>query len=75
MVHDVPFHRSARLVATLVVLRESPTAVHAVVAVHDTPERKLFIAPLGLGVDWIAQPAAGAASTGAGSNTHATDAA
>ena len=29
--------------------------MHAVTFVHDTPERVLLVAPLGLGVDWIAQ--------------------
>jgi hypothetical protein len=34
---------------------ESPTPVHAVADVHDTPDKLLTIAPLGLGVVWIVQ--------------------
>jgi hypothetical protein len=29
--------------------------MHAVADVHDTPFRLLFVAPIGLGVDWITQ--------------------
>ena len=30
-----------------------PTAVHAVADVHDAANRKLEVAPVGLGVGWI----------------------
>src|ERR1035438_678951 len=50
MDHVVPFHRSARVVTSSGVLIEYPTAVHAVAVGQDTPARKVFIAPDGLGV-------------------------
>lgn len=37
------------------VLTSSPTAVHAVAVVQDTPDRRLLVASLGLGVVWIDQ--------------------
>jgi hypothetical protein len=50
MVHAVPFHRSASVPRL-----ESPTAMHAVADVHDTPEKPLDCAPAGSGVDCTAQ--------------------
>jgi hypothetical protein len=49
----VPFQASARVPSELVT--ELPTAVQAVGEMHDTPERELDVAPVGLGVDWIDQ--------------------
>jgi hypothetical protein len=50
--HVVPFHRSASV--TVVVLVEvPPTAVQALADVHDTPCRRVFDPPVGLGVCWI----------------------
>jgi len=52
MVHRVPFHRSARVVALGLKGLAAPTAVHADADVQATPLRK----PLpcrGLGVDWM----------------------
>src|ERR1700730_2292988 len=51
----LPFQRSASVTRVPEPLPESPTAVQAVAAVHDTPIRKLPVAPVGLGVGWIAQ--------------------
>ncbi len=50
MVHAVPFHCSASVPRV-----ESPTAMHAVEDVQDTPEKPLDCAPDGFGVDWTAQ--------------------
>jgi hypothetical protein len=50
MLHAVPFHRSASVPRL-----ESPTAVHMVEEVHDTPEKKLDCAPDGFGTDCTAQ--------------------
>ena len=44
---------SGRPAARLVL--KIPTAVHADVAVHDTPVGLLLIAPVGLGVGWMVQ--------------------
>src|SRR5215470_8509746 len=54
MVHLVPSHRSARVLALGVKALEPPTAVHADADVHDTP---LKTSPPcgGLGVAWMAQ--------------------
>ena len=47
----VPFHRSANVALSLM----DPTAVHAVVVVHDTPLRKPEFCPARVGVDWTVQ--------------------
>ena len=54
MLHRVPFHRSARVLALGVQGLEAPVAMHVVADVHATPLKK----PLpwgGLGVAWIDQ--------------------
>jgi len=51
---EVPFQRSANVVRLERVLPVLPTAVHAVGDVHETPVRKLEVAPAGLGVATIA---------------------
>ena len=48
----VPFQRSASATVPAVV-REAPTAVHAVLDVHVTALNQLSSAPLGLGGGWI----------------------
>ena len=51
MDHCEPFLRSAS--ASSVSLRsENPTAVHAVLDLHDTSPRKLLLAPAGCGTRW-----------------------
>ena len=51
----VPFHRSANATPVPELLVSSPTAVQAVLEVHDTPPRLLPVVPVGLGVVWIDQ--------------------
>ena len=50
IVHEVPFHCSASPETR--VFDVNPTAVQAVVDVHDTAERLLKSAPVGSGVGW-----------------------
>src|SRR5664279_155130 len=50
----VPFQRSASVTTVKPVL-DNPTAVQAVLDVHDTPPRLLPVVPVGLGVVWIDQ--------------------
>jgi hypothetical protein len=50
MLHLVPFHRSARVLAVAPKGSEDPTAVHADADVQDTPSRLLTAAPGGLGM-------------------------
>ena len=52
MVQVVPSQASAS-VAELV--RELPTAVQALAALHDTPASVLSLDPVGLGVGWMVQ--------------------
>jgi hypothetical protein len=49
----MPVHTSAKGFSAPVVVVVSPTAVHAVIELHDTPFRVLAWAPPGFGVDWI----------------------
>jgi hypothetical protein len=51
----VPFQRSANVRCVPALLMKYPTAVHAAVDVHDTALSRLLVAPVGLGVGWIAQ--------------------
>jgi hypothetical protein len=51
--HLVPSQRSAKMILGLYLPREnSPTSVHAVADVHDTPLRTLNAVPVGWGVSW-----------------------
>ncbi|TMC87595.1 MAG: hypothetical protein E6J12_12785 [Chloroflexi bacterium] len=52
--HDVPSQRSASVVRRGKVFPVVPTAVHAVGDAQETPEKKLEVAPAGLGVATIA---------------------
>jgi hypothetical protein len=52
----LPFQASARVTVTFELLMYNPTAVQAVLAVHETPFIDVIVAPLGVGVDWIDQP-------------------
>jgi hypothetical protein len=54
IVHVLPFQASASVKLVRELLREYPTAVHAVTEVHDTPEREPLSDPVGLGVGSIA---------------------
>jgi len=55
-VQAVPFHCSATVPSGLRELSTlTPTAVHAVADVHDTPVRKLICAPAGAGIGWMLQ--------------------
>jgi hypothetical protein len=49
MLHRVPFHRSARVVAPRALGWAAPTAVHADADVQDTPNRAPPLAGLGMG--------------------------
>src|SRR6202035_185214 len=51
----VPFQRSANIVAVPLEVKDSPTAIHELAEVHDTPLRMPKKAPLGLGVAWTVQ--------------------
>jgi hypothetical protein len=53
----LPFHRSASVKPILPLREKPPTAVQAVIDVHDTPNRVLSVAPAGSGVVWIDQRA------------------
>jgi maltooligosyltrehalose synthase len=53
IVHFVPFHLSASGDSNPEGRKESPSAVHEVGDVQDTPFRELDVAPTGLGVGWI----------------------
>src|SRR5437763_10315504 len=50
----LPFQRSAK-VTEAPEIRYWPTAVQAVAEVHDTPNRRLDVAPAGTGTDWTTQ--------------------
>ena len=53
MLQLVPFQRSAKVATGNA---DPPTAVHAVRAAHDTPDRTLEVSALdGTGVGWIVQ--------------------
>jgi hypothetical protein len=52
----LPFQPSARVTVIPKLLTYNPTAVQAVLAVHETPFVNVRVAPLGVGVDWTAQP-------------------
>jgi hypothetical protein len=54
MRHRAPFHRSARGADTPWLLTAWPTAVHADGDEQDTLNNALSLAPLGLGVAWMA---------------------
>jgi hypothetical protein len=56
-VQVVPFHCSATVPSELLaeLSRTTPTAVHAVADVHETPVRKLIGAPAGAGIGWMLQ--------------------
>lgn len=55
-VQAVPFHTSAKATPRGAAASSyMPTAMQLLAAVHDTPNRKLFVAPLGFGVAFIAQ--------------------
>ena len=45
----VPFQRSANIVAVPLEVKDSPTAIHELAEVHDTPSSWLLCAPLGRG--------------------------
>jgi hypothetical protein len=62
IVHEVPFHCSASP-ETRVLFDVNPTAVQAVVDVHDTAERLLESAPVGSGVGWTVHRLPSHAST------------
>ena len=49
-VQPLPFHASASGTGTPPLPMEDPTALQALLVVHDTPFRELSCAPLGLGV-------------------------
>jgi len=51
----VPFQLSARVTIWPELLVDLPTARHALVAVHTTPERRLSVPPVGSCVGWIDQ--------------------
>jgi hypothetical protein len=51
-----PSHRSANGKLVPVLLSDDPTALHAVVDAHDTPQSTLSVAPVGAGIGWIDQP-------------------
>jgi hypothetical protein len=54
MAHFLPFHRSAScLLSPNGLAAVSPTAVHALAEVHDTPLKSMRVAPAGLGVGWM----------------------
>jgi hypothetical protein len=54
MAQAVPFHDSASVTVTKLLLTAFPTAVH-VEPEHATPVSKVSVEPLGFGVDLIAQ--------------------
>src|SRR5664279_4557673 len=51
-----PFQRSANVKAVSPLREKDPTAVQAVVDVHDTATSRPAVAPVGLAVVWIDQP-------------------
>ena len=51
----VPFHRSTNVTLSPALLMLSPTAVQAVLEVHDMPRRALPVAPRGFGRFWMDQ--------------------
>ena len=51
----LPFQRSANVITSPPLLREAPTAVQALAAVHDTAYSALPVAPVGAGVRRIVQ--------------------
>jgi hypothetical protein len=54
MAHFLPFHRSASGLSSNGLAPVSPTAVHALAEVHDTPRNSMKVDPAGLGVRWMA---------------------
>jgi len=52
---EVPSHTSASVSVSLDELVSEPTAVQAPEAVHDTPDRELYVAPARVAVVWILQ--------------------
>lgn len=56
IVQLVPFHARARVTVAFELFTAKPTAVHADDDAQETPSNSLLVAPLGFGVDWIAQP-------------------
>jgi hypothetical protein len=55
VVHLAPFHRAASVTPTPALLVNMPTASHLEDTGHETPSRKLFDDPDGLGVGWMTQ--------------------
>jgi hypothetical protein len=51
--HSVPFQPSASVTVVPELFTYSPVAIHEVDDAHETPQRLLFVAPLGFGVVWI----------------------
>jgi hypothetical protein len=55
MAQLVPFQLSASVTPTLELSMSAPTAIQAPAEWQEIPDRSLAVAPMGLGVDWIAQ--------------------
>jgi|SRR5579864_7575499 len=53
MLQAVPFQDSARVEVTLVLLEEDPTASQSVAETHDTADRFVNVAPVGVGMVWM----------------------
>lgn len=60
-----PSHCSASVKRVPERLSDDPTALHAVVDAHDTPDNMLSLTPGGVGVVWIDQPTPSHRSTNA----------